>query len=148
MFMLILLLYSGWEGFGEDPYLQGVAGVETIKGIQDQNVVRTRHWWIIMYQNYNKRLPFLNPDRCCQALCPQQSRNESKECKYHHSLLTFISAIYFTHLLPCTLFSQAPMLTIEHFMRFTSGLTLEWSKLVLVVWCVAIIRLMVRFTTC
>lgn len=43
MFMLILLLYSGWEGFGEDPYLQGVAGVETIKGIQDQNVVRTRY---------------------------------------------------------------------------------------------------------
>lgn len=41
--MLILLLCSGWEGFGEDPYLQGVAGVETIKGIQDQNVVRTRY---------------------------------------------------------------------------------------------------------
>lgn len=60
-----------------------------------------------MYQSYNKRLPFLNLDRCCQALCPQQSRNESKECKYHHSLLSSISAIYFTHLLPCAPFKSS-----------------------------------------
>lgn len=37
------VVYSGWEGFGEDPYLQGVAGSETVKGIQDQNVVCTWH---------------------------------------------------------------------------------------------------------
>ncbi|KAL2212862.1 glycoside hydrolase family 3 protein [Sarocladium strictum] len=30
-----------WEGFGPDPYLQGVAGFETIKGIQDQGVMAT-----------------------------------------------------------------------------------------------------------
>lgn len=30
-----------WEGFGSDPYLQGIAGAETIKGIQDQGVIAT-----------------------------------------------------------------------------------------------------------
>lgn len=30
-----------WEGFGADPYLQGIAGAETIKGIQDQGVMAT-----------------------------------------------------------------------------------------------------------
>ncbi|KAF7562368.1 hypothetical protein G7046_g1782 [Stylonectria norvegica] len=30
-----------WEGFGPDPYLQGIAGAQTIKGIQDQGVMAT-----------------------------------------------------------------------------------------------------------
>ncbi|CAM1506175.1 Fc.00g058160.m01.CDS01 [Cosmosporella sp. VM-42] len=30
-----------WEGFGPDPYLQGIGGAETIKGIQDQGVMAT-----------------------------------------------------------------------------------------------------------
>ncbi|KAF5007476.1 hypothetical protein FDECE_6198 [Fusarium decemcellulare] len=30
-----------WEGFGPDPYLQGIAGAETIKGIQDQGIMAT-----------------------------------------------------------------------------------------------------------
>ncbi|SPO00260.1 probable beta-glucosidase [Cephalotrichum gorgonifer] len=30
-----------WEGFGSDPYLQGVAGAETIRGIQSENVMAT-----------------------------------------------------------------------------------------------------------
>lgn len=30
-----------WEGFGPDPYLQGVAGAETIRGIQEQHVMAT-----------------------------------------------------------------------------------------------------------
>ena len=30
-----------WEGFGPDPYLQGIAGSQTIKGIQDQGVMAT-----------------------------------------------------------------------------------------------------------
>lgn len=30
-----------WEGFGADPYLQGVAGAVTVKGIQDQGVMAT-----------------------------------------------------------------------------------------------------------
>lgn len=30
-----------WEGFGSDPYLQGIAGAETIKGIQSQGVMAT-----------------------------------------------------------------------------------------------------------
>lgn len=33
-----------WEGFGADPYLQGVAGAATIEGIQDEGVIATvRH---------------------------------------------------------------------------------------------------------
>lgn len=33
--------YAGraWEAFGEDPYLQGVAGALTVKGIQSEGVV-------------------------------------------------------------------------------------------------------------
>ncbi|CAK7204822.1 hypothetical protein SEUCBS139899_007584 [Sporothrix eucalyptigena] len=30
-----------WEGFGSDPYLQGVAGAENIRGIQDQGIMAT-----------------------------------------------------------------------------------------------------------
>ncbi|KAL9943886.1 hypothetical protein D7B24_000705 [Verticillium nonalfalfae] len=30
-----------WEGFGSDPYLQGIAAAETIKGIQDEGVMAT-----------------------------------------------------------------------------------------------------------
>lgn len=30
-----------WEGFGSDPYLQGVAAAETIKGIQSQGIIAT-----------------------------------------------------------------------------------------------------------
>ncbi|KAF5019513.1 hypothetical protein F66182_8478 [Fusarium sp. NRRL 66182] len=30
-----------WEGFGPDPYLQGIAGAETIRGIQDEGVMAT-----------------------------------------------------------------------------------------------------------
>lgn len=30
-----------WEGFGPDPYLQGIAGSQTIRGIQDQHVMAT-----------------------------------------------------------------------------------------------------------
>jgi len=30
-----------WEGFGPDPYLQGIAGAETIRGIQDAGVMAT-----------------------------------------------------------------------------------------------------------
>lgn len=30
-----------WEGFGSDPYLQGIAGAQTIKGIQSEGVMAT-----------------------------------------------------------------------------------------------------------
>lgn len=30
-----------WEGFGSDPYLQGIAGAQTIKGIQEEGVMAT-----------------------------------------------------------------------------------------------------------
>lgn len=30
-----------WEGFGPDPYLQGIGGYETVKGIQDEGVMAT-----------------------------------------------------------------------------------------------------------
>jgi beta-glucosidase-like glycosyl hydrolase len=30
-----------WEGFGSDPVLQGIAGAETIRGVQEQGVIAT-----------------------------------------------------------------------------------------------------------
>lgn len=30
-----------WEGFGSDPVLQGIAGYQTIKGVQEQGVIAT-----------------------------------------------------------------------------------------------------------
>jgi beta-glucosidase len=30
-----------WEGFGSDPVLQGIAGAETIRGVQDVGVIAT-----------------------------------------------------------------------------------------------------------
>ncbi|KAI7874859.1 hypothetical protein K492DRAFT_137251 [Lichtheimia hyalospora FSU 10163] len=45
----------GWEGFGEDPYLQGVAGSETVKGIQDQNVIAVAKHFILNNQETNRK---------------------------------------------------------------------------------------------
>jgi beta-glucosidase len=41
-----------WEGFGSDPYLQGVAGAETIKGIQSQGVMATIKHFIANEQEH------------------------------------------------------------------------------------------------
>lgn len=41
-----------WEGFGPDPYLQGIAGAETIKGIQDQGVMATIKHFIANEQEH------------------------------------------------------------------------------------------------
>ena len=38
-----------WEGFGSDPYLQGVAASETIKGIQSEGVIATAKHYICMF---------------------------------------------------------------------------------------------------
>ena len=38
-----------WEGFGTDPYLQGVAAAETIKGIQSSGVIATAKHFILKY---------------------------------------------------------------------------------------------------
>ncbi|GAP87612.2 putative glycoside hydrolase family 3 protein [Rosellinia necatrix] len=46
-----------WEGFGSDPVLQGVAGAETIKGVQEQGVIATVKHYIAneqeIYRMYN-----------------------------------------------------------------------------------------------
>ncbi|KAI9493633.1 glycoside hydrolase superfamily [Zychaea mexicana] len=44
----------GWEGFGEDPYLQGVAGAEFVKGVQDQNLVATAKHYVLNNQETNR----------------------------------------------------------------------------------------------
>ncbi|CDH54259.1 glycoside hydrolase family 3 protein [Lichtheimia corymbifera JMRC:FSU:9682] len=44
----------GWEGFGEDPYLQGVAGSLTAKGIQSQGVIATGKHYILNNQELNR----------------------------------------------------------------------------------------------
>ncbi|RFU80211.1 beta-glucosidase e [Trichoderma arundinaceum] len=41
-----------WEGFGADPYLQGIAGSQTIKGIQDQGVMATIKHFIANEQEH------------------------------------------------------------------------------------------------
>ncbi|KAF4122890.1 beta-glucosidase [Geosmithia morbida] len=41
-----------WEGFGPDPYLQGVACSETIRGIQDQHVMATIKHFIANEQEH------------------------------------------------------------------------------------------------
>ena len=41
-----------WEGFGADPYLSGVAGAETIKGIQDEGVMATIKHYVANEQEH------------------------------------------------------------------------------------------------
>jgi len=41
-----------WEGFGSDPYLQGIAAAETIKGIQEQGVIATAKHYIANEQEH------------------------------------------------------------------------------------------------
>lgn len=38
-----------WEGFGSDPFLQGIAASETIKGIQSEGVIATAKHYICMF---------------------------------------------------------------------------------------------------
>ncbi|KAI9274730.1 glycoside hydrolase superfamily [Phascolomyces articulosus] len=44
----------GWEGFGEDPYLQGVAGYEYVTGLQSQNVIATAKHFLLNNQETNR----------------------------------------------------------------------------------------------
>jgi beta-glucosidase len=41
-----------WEGFGSDPYLQGIAAAETIQGIQGQGVIATAKHWVANEQEH------------------------------------------------------------------------------------------------
>lgn len=43
-----------WEGFGADPYLQGIAMAETIKGIQSAGVQATAKHYILNEQELNR----------------------------------------------------------------------------------------------
>ena len=45
----------GWEGYGEDPYLSGIAAAEVIKGIQSQNVIASlKHFVTNDQETYRK----------------------------------------------------------------------------------------------
>ena len=44
-----------WEGFGTDPYLQGIAASETIKGIQEEGVIATIKHFIGNEQEHFRR---------------------------------------------------------------------------------------------
>ncbi|KAH8886366.1 hypothetical protein GQ53DRAFT_750635 [Thozetella sp. PMI_491] len=46
-----------WEGFGADPYLQGIAGAETIKGIQSEGVMATVKHFVANEQEHFRQ-PF------------------------------------------------------------------------------------------
>ncbi|KAI9274731.1 glycoside hydrolase superfamily [Phascolomyces articulosus] len=52
----------GWEGFGEDPYLQGVSGSLTVEGIQDQGVVAVPKHYILNNQETNRKNSSSNAD--------------------------------------------------------------------------------------
>ncbi|KAK7203350.1 glycosyl hydrolase family 3 N terminal domain-containing protein [Myxozyma melibiosi] len=41
-----------WEGFGADPYLQGIAGAETVRGIQDAGVIATAKHYLLNEQEH------------------------------------------------------------------------------------------------
>ncbi|CAI6337353.1 unnamed protein product [Periconia digitata] len=43
-----------WEGFGADPYLQGIAMAETIKGMQESGVQATAKHWTVNEQERNR----------------------------------------------------------------------------------------------
>ncbi|KAI9493634.1 glycoside hydrolase superfamily [Zychaea mexicana] len=45
----------GWEAFGEDPYLQGVAASLTISGIQEQGVIAVPKHYILNNQETNRK---------------------------------------------------------------------------------------------
>ncbi|KAI7860847.1 beta-glucosidase [Circinella umbellata] len=44
----------GWEAFGEDPYLQGIAASEYVKGVQSQNVIATAKHFLLNNQETNR----------------------------------------------------------------------------------------------
>ncbi|KAI7857793.1 glycoside hydrolase superfamily [Circinella umbellata] len=45
-----------WEGFGEDPFLSGVAAAETITGIQSQGVIAAAKHYIVNEQETNRMM--------------------------------------------------------------------------------------------
>ncbi|KAF8545191.1 glycoside hydrolase superfamily [Trichophaea hybrida] len=45
-----------WEGFGTDPYLQGAAAAETIKGIQSSGVIATAKHFILNEQEHFRQV--------------------------------------------------------------------------------------------
>jgi hypothetical protein len=60
--LLLTTVYRNWEGFGADPYLQGVAAAETIKGIQSSGVIATAKHFILKYVSESKTLMLLLTD--------------------------------------------------------------------------------------
>ncbi|MBE3048095.1 glycoside hydrolase family 3 protein, partial [Candidatus Bathyarchaeota archaeon] len=52
-----------WEGFGSDPYLQGVAAAETIRGIQSQHVMATiKHFVANEQEHFRQAREWALPD--------------------------------------------------------------------------------------
>jgi hypothetical protein len=60
--LLLTSIYRNWEGFGTDPYLQGLAAAETIKGIQSSGVIATAKHFILKYASQSKTLMLLLTD--------------------------------------------------------------------------------------
>ncbi|KAL5114884.1 hypothetical protein ACEQ8H_007202 [Pleosporales sp. CAS-2024a] len=58
-----------WEGFGADPYLQGIMMAETIEGMQEAGVQATAKHWIANEQELNRETISENvPDRVMREL--------------------------------------------------------------------------------
>jgi beta-glucosidase-like glycosyl hydrolase len=48
--------HRNWEGFGTDPYLQGVQAAQTIKGIQSSGVIATAKHFILNEQEHFRQI--------------------------------------------------------------------------------------------
>jgi len=58
-----------WEGFGSDPYLQGIMMGETIEGMQESGVQATAKHWILNEQEVNRETVSANvTDRVLREL--------------------------------------------------------------------------------
>ncbi|KAL1796643.1 hypothetical protein ACET3X_005183 [Alternaria dauci] len=58
-----------WEGFGSDPYLQGIMMAETIEGMQEAGVQATAKHWLVNEQELNRETMSSDvPDRVLREL--------------------------------------------------------------------------------
>lgn len=64
-----------WEGFGSDPYLQGIAGALTVEGIQEQGVMANAKHFIANEQEHFRQLVEWRDDYGYRDLKGQVSSN-------------------------------------------------------------------------
>ena len=76
-----------WEGFSPDPYLSGVAVAETVRGVQDANVIACTKHYILNEQEHFRQGP--PPDYLTEAL----SSNIDDKTMHELYLWPFVDAV-------------------------------------------------------